>query len=76
MCSSLLHIQMASVYYSLFIRFLATDFNTGTIIVSLNYGAREISSQPDCQLSTYLVASFFHYYFVRTEQKHCSQAVA
>jgi hypothetical protein len=35
--SSLLHTLMSSVYFNLHCRFLATDFNTRTITVSLNY---------------------------------------
>jgi hypothetical protein len=61
--NSLLHPLVSSVSYSLTSHFLATDFNTGTIKVSLNhtllkslnYSTHKVfSSQPDFQLSTEL----------------------
>jgi hypothetical protein len=55
------HTLVSSVYYSPHYPFLATDFNTGTITVSLNYTPRiwryystrkVFSSQRDCQLDS------------------------
>jgi hypothetical protein len=67
--SSLLETLVSSVYYSPHYRFLATDFNTGTITVSLNHTLqislyyithKGFSSPLDFQLLTEL-SRFFHH---------------